>query len=83
MWQVLGYQITSNPDGVITGIKLHCSRPFKGDRGTGSEVKDFYYRPSIEYRPSVGDQIFISMTEIASKDGKYIMIDDIMEVAHG
>lgn len=80
MWEVLGYQITSNPDGAVTGIKLYCSRPFKGERGTGSETKDFYYRPSIEYRPSVGDRIFISMSEFATRDGKFIAVDDIIVV---
>lgn len=61
MWEIIGYEVSSNQEGEITGYTLYAIKPFKGSEGHGSKAKRFWYRPNIEYKPNVGDKVFIDV----------------------
>lgn len=74
MWEVLGFEKQLSPDGVVTGVSLHCSKPIKADQGSGQKVKTFWYRPSqVAYEPSVGDRVIVDI-EVR---GQYQIVTDI------
>lgn len=61
MWEVIGFEVSSNQQGEITGYTLYVTKPFKGTEGHGSKAKRFWYRPNIEYKPTVGEKVFIDV----------------------
>lgn len=61
MWEVIGYEVSSNSEGAITGYTIYCTKPFKGEEGHGQKAKRFWYRPSINYSPNVGDRVFVEV----------------------
>ena len=80
MWEVIGYEVSSNQEGAITGYTLYCTKPFKGSEGNGSKAKRFWYRPGLGYEPEVGDRVFIEV-EMRTYGQKAIeVVVDIMRV---
>lgn len=61
MWEVIGFEVSSNQEGEITGYTLYATKPFKGSEGHGNKAKRFWYRPNIEYKPTVGEKVFIDV----------------------
>ena len=74
MWEVIGYEVSANTKGDITGFTVYCVKPFKGEEGTGQKARRVWYRPNIEYRPKVGDRVFVEV-EVR---GKYEVVTDII-----
>lgn len=61
MWEVIGYEVSSNQNGEVTGYTLYVTKPFKGSDGHGCKAKRFWYRPNIDYKPTVGEKVFIDV----------------------
>ena len=80
MWEVIGYEVSSNQEGAITGYTLYATKPFKGSEGHGSKAKRFWYRPNIEYTPVVGEKVFIDV-EVRTFGQKSVeVVTDIIPV---
>lgn len=76
MWEVIGYEIQKNVEGIETGITLFCTKPYRNGQGEGCKARRVWYRPNeIAYRPVVGDRICID-TETR---GKYEIVMDIYQ----
>ena len=76
MWEIIGYEEQKNEEGQLTGITIYSVKPYRKDQGVGSRSRRDWYRPSeIEYRPKVGDKVFIE-TEVR---GKYTIVMDIYQ----
>lgn len=80
MWEVIGYEVSSNQEGEITGYTLYATKPFKGSEGNGSKAKRFWYRPNIDYKPVVGEKVFIDV-EVRTFGQKSVeVVTDIIPV---
>lgn len=81
MWEVIGYEVSSNSEGAITGYSIYCTKPFKGETGKGKLARRFWYRANIGYRPVVGDKVFVEVSLRNGSGGKqFESVDDIMKV---
>lgn len=77
MWEVIGYEIQKNVEGIATGITLFATKPYRGDQGVGAKARRVWYRPNeIPYNPCLGDMVCID-TETR---GKYEIVTDIYKV---
>lgn len=74
MWEVIGYIIGKNQEGAVTSYTLHCKRPVKEAEGFGEKTRLVWYRPTIDYKPKIGDKIVID----EEKRGQYMVVTDII-----
>lgn len=74
MWEVIGYEVSSNEQGEVTGYTLYLIKPFKGSEGFGTKASREWYRPNIGYKPAIGDKIVLDKEQ----RGKYMVITDII-----
>lgn len=74
MWEVIGYVESKNESGDITSYTLHLKKPIKASEGVGEKTRTAWYRPSIDYKPCLGDKILLE----EEQRGKYLVIVDII-----
>lgn len=74
MWEVIGFEVSSNEQGEITGYTLYVTKPFKGSEGQGTKAAREWIRPNIGYKPVIGDKIMIDKEQ----RGKYLVVTEIV-----
>lgn len=75
MWEVVGYSVNKNEEGVELSFTLYLKKPLKESEGFGDKVRGAWYRPSsVAYRPVIGDRILLE----EEQRGKYLVITDII-----